>query len=74
MQGVPRRRVAHGVGEVGIEHDERASLRGARGEQRLIGRPGEILNFGRRYVVPSLDENPASACTEIGVQLELHDA
>lgn len=72
--GVARRRVPHGVGEVSVESDERASVRGAHGDQGLVGRQAETLTLGSGHIMPSINEKPAPACAEIGVQLELHDA
>jgi hypothetical protein len=47
-------------------------MSGMRG--RGVGRPGETLTLGGGEVVPSIDQKPPPARTEIGVQLELHDA
>jgi hypothetical protein len=59
--------VLHSVGEIGVESDECASLRGACGDQNLIGRHGETLNFGGGYVVPCIVEKPAPACTKTDI-------
>jgi hypothetical protein len=49
-------------------------MSGMRGRGVVGGRPGETLTLGGGEVVPSIDQKPPAARTEIGVQLELHDA